>query len=112
MKDLGKQFGLLKVGFADLVPSDVTLDLEDTTPEKIIHGDEIPCGEKPCVVGFGGPESEIVQRLIDDEKELKVVSVLGPGGLARPLLLGRYLKTVKPIRLWSYCICWPVPIYS
>ncbi|XP_034592732.2 disease resistance protein RGA5 [Setaria viridis] len=89
---LGKQFGRLKVGFADLVPSDVTLDLEDTTPEKIMHVDEIPCGEKPCVVGFGGPESEIVPRLIDDEKELKVVSVLGPGGLGKTTLAREVFK--------------------
>lgn len=69
-----------------------TLDLEDTTPEKIMHGDEIPCGQKPCVVGFGGPESEIVQRLIDDEKELKVVSVLGPGGLGKTTLAREVFK--------------------
>ncbi|RCV39638.1 hypothetical protein SETIT_8G239600v2 [Setaria italica] len=47
---------------------------------------------KPCAVGFGGPESEIVQRLIDDEKELKVVSVLGPGGLGKTTLAREVFK--------------------
>ncbi|CAL5031535.1 unnamed protein product [Urochloa decumbens] len=76
LQDLGQQFGLLKVGFADLVPS--TLDLEDTTPEKIMHDDGILCQKKPCIVGLSDQEREIVRRLIDDEKQHKVVSILGP----------------------------------
>ncbi|CAN6382103.1 unnamed protein product [Urochloa humidicola] len=87
LQDLGQEFELLKVDFVDLAPSNVTLDLEDATPEeKIMHDDGILCRKKPCIVGFRDQEREIVRRLIDDEKELKVVSILGPGGLGKSTL--------------------------
>lgn len=77
-QDLGKQFGLLNVGFADLVPSDVNLELEDYTLGEIMPSDRILCGEKPNIIGLSDQEREIVRCLTDDEKELKVVSILGP----------------------------------
>jgi hypothetical protein len=106
LQDPGKEFGLLKVGFADLVPSECHfLDLQDYTLGRIFPSDRIMCGEKPCLVGLGGPESEIVQHLMDDEK-----SVLAPGGLGKTTLAREVFQKKRSQFDCSYCICWPVPI--
>ncbi|KAF8758235.1 hypothetical protein HU200_010602 [Digitaria exilis] len=42
--------------------------------------------KKPCIVGLNGPKSEIVKHLTGDEQELKIVSILGPGGLGKTTL--------------------------
>ncbi|TVU42721.1 hypothetical protein EJB05_09142 [Eragrostis curvula] len=84
VQNRGKMFGL------HIEPSEITVDPEDEKPRKLLLKDGYSCKQMPCLVDLSGSESEIVQHLMDDEEELKVVAILGPGGLGKTTL-ARYV---------------------
>ncbi|KAK3120717.1 hypothetical protein QOZ80_9AG0692640 [Eleusine coracana subsp. coracana] len=54
---------------------------------------QLSCRQMPHhLVGFSCSENEIVQHLMDDEQELKVIAVLGPGGLGKTTLAREVYK--------------------
>ncbi|KAK3119361.1 hypothetical protein QOZ80_9BG0718680 [Eleusine coracana subsp. coracana] len=54
--------------------------------------DGFSCRQMPHLVGLSCSENEIVQYLMDDEQELKVIALLGPGGLGKTTLAREVFK--------------------
>ncbi|TVU23463.1 hypothetical protein EJB05_25832, partial [Eragrostis curvula] len=75
-QNIGESFGLLSVSPVDLKCSEVNMDRRELFLSR----------EKPCLVGLGDPESKIGQHLMDNKKNLKVVCILGPGGIGKTTL--------------------------
>nr|USU81742.1 BSR [Brachypodium sp.] len=60
------------------------------------------------LVGMEGPKNEIVDWLIDEEKQLKVVSIVGFGGLGKTTLANAVYATLKGKYDYHYCAFVPV----
>lgn len=85
-QDRGRSFGAHhETGMFTMYP-------DNEKPLELQVKDGFSCRQTPCLVGLSGSENEIVQHLIDDKQELKVIAVLGPGGLGKTTLAREVLK--------------------
>ncbi|TVU23461.1 hypothetical protein EJB05_25830, partial [Eragrostis curvula] len=83
MLDYGVSFGIINIPGIDH-PAAAADELVSSNRSSLgwMMDDE----HKPCLVGLDGPRSEIVQHLMDDEQKVKVVCILGPGGIGKTTL--------------------------
>lgn len=68
-------------------------------PSKVNINPGLIWGEKPCVFGLEGPENELLRHLTDEERKLKVVSVVGIGGIGKTTLVG---SSISPLCYGSF----------
>ncbi|TVU23385.1 hypothetical protein EJB05_25748, partial [Eragrostis curvula] len=83
MLDYGASFGIINIPGIDH-PAAAADELVSSNRSSLgwIMDDE----QKPCLVGLDGPRSEIVQHLMDDEQMVKVICIVGPGGIGKTTL--------------------------
>ncbi|CAL4980273.1 unnamed protein product [Urochloa decumbens] len=70
-------------------------DLASFVPSKATIDWELLWGEKPCLIALSNPENELIRHLIDGERKLKVVSVVGIGGIGKTTLATEVYRKVQ-----------------